>query len=634
MTRLCLGRSAFEPLTETISAEDETLALQSAADSPDGAIEPAANSIRQVQSVPYLQQYDRKGYPENPASRSLARQSRRAINDILTTVGVCVGVDADGELRPIPDGSTSALDKVKIAGVIRENEIGMLVGFIESILDVLIGVYTIGLRCRIQTFRFYRPATLTTIIKSEWIMSGFLKGLFAGVPADIAYSLLEVGQYLGMDMLLNTLATRLGNSDTEFPRQTEWSLLKIAGRLLNMTILGLLTPLKIYSTLQYQGLLPAWPLFPHPRAFVPFSPSSPLRLPALPDPLDGTSCLQFLASLACNPLVLLWLREWMRPRVQDKVHKYARAALPAPDFPDVYSIEAANEDDIDKETIAGLCNAADTPELWESRSVQEQLAKDLQYIGRSLQILYDNFWGLFPRKSRKPSTSPAAQPLPSPIPTPALVNSRVDDASPPSPSYGPSSSSPSRPSSPRPQIEITGSTTSSGTVHMSVAIPVPISSIARRRRHNTHPRDPSSPSSPGPGNVHYRNLQHDPYYRITTLSSQAAYSMSHRLSGYITDILLFPLEARYVRSVALSFLSSPAATVGAKAAAERWKGEVYPLGRWFGMGLRGRWAGAADYAGKMALVQGIEMGIGLAVWQMSVGLSWWAGRKWFEWGRL
>ena len=65
-------------------------------------------------------------------------------------MGVCVGVDADGELRPIPDGSTSALDKVKIAGVVKENEIGMLVGFSESTLDVLAGVYTTGLRCRIQ----------------------------------------------------------------------------------------------------------------------------------------------------------------------------------------------------------------------------------------------------------------------------------------------------------------------------------------------------------------------------------------------------------------------------------------------------------------------------------------------------
>lgn len=110
--------------------------------------------------------------------------------------------------------------------------------------------------------------------------------------------------------------------------------------------------------------------------------------------------------------------------------------------------------------------------------------------------------------------------------------------------------------------------------------------------------------------------------------------MAQHLSGCIADIILFPLEALYVRSVALSFLSSPAASVGAKAAAERWKGEVFPLGGWFGMGLRGGWRGVADYVGKMVLVQGMQRGIGFVVWQASVGLSWWVGRKWFGWGRL
>lgn len=447
-------------------------------------------------------------------------------------------------------------------------------------------------------------------------------------------------------MLIERLASRLGISDSRFPRQIQWFFLKNAGRLwvpltqikllfadigeirFNLTILGLLTPFKVFSTLQHQGLLPAWPLFPHPKAFFPFSPSSPLRLPNLPDRLDGASCLRFLASLAVSPVVLLCVRSWMRDLVEHKVQKYTRAALPAPDLPDIYSIEAAIEDDIDRDNIPGLGNAVDTPELWESRSVTEELAKDLQYIGRKFQNLYDKFWGLFPSTSRKSSSSPAMDPFPISTPTPAIMDSLENDTSPPSPSYDPSSSSTSRPSTPRPQIEITGSTTSSGTVYMSVAIPVPISSLSRRRRYNNHPRDPPSPSSPSPDNVHY------PYYRITTLTAQAADSMAQHLSGCITEVLLFPLEALYVRSVAFSFLSSPAANVGAKVAAERWKEEVYPLGGWFGMGLRGGWRGVADYVGKMVLVQGLEMGIGLAVWQVTVGLSWWVGRKWFKWGRL
>ncbi len=319
----------------------------------------------------------------------------------------------------------------------------------------------------------------------------------------------------------------------------------------------------------------------------------------------------------------------MRPLVERKVQKYTRAALPAPDFPDVYSIQGAIEDEMDREHIPGLGNAVDTPELWESRSVKEELAKDLQSIGKNCQILYDKFRDLFPRRSSKPSPSPTMEPRSIPTPTSALTDPLEDDSSPPSPSYDPSSSSStSRPSTPRPQIEITGSTTSSGTVHMSVAIPVPISSLPRRRHYSGHPRDPPSPSTPGPNHFPY------PSYRITTLTAQAADSMAQHLSGYITDILLFPLETLYVRSVALSFLSSPAANAGAEVAAGRWKGEVYPLRGWSGMGLRGGWRGVADYVGKMVLVQGVEFGIGLTVWQASVGFSWWIGRKWFEWGRL
>ena len=144
------GRSAFEPLAETVTAESGTQALQSTVDDPEDTTESATNIIRQVNHGFYQQQYDRKGYPENSTSRALSRQSRRAINDILTTVGVCVGVDADGQTRPVHDSIKAALDKPKVAGIIRENEIGMLVGFNKAALDKLTGIGITGLRCRLQ----------------------------------------------------------------------------------------------------------------------------------------------------------------------------------------------------------------------------------------------------------------------------------------------------------------------------------------------------------------------------------------------------------------------------------------------------------------------------------------------------
>ena len=65
-------------------------------------------------------------------------------------MGVCVGVDADGQMRPVQDGSKATLDKSKVAGIIRENEIGMLIGFTEVALDFLSGLCTVGLRYRLQ----------------------------------------------------------------------------------------------------------------------------------------------------------------------------------------------------------------------------------------------------------------------------------------------------------------------------------------------------------------------------------------------------------------------------------------------------------------------------------------------------
>lgn len=65
-------------------------------------------------------------------------------------MGVCVGVDDDGQIRPVHGGSIAALDKSKVNGIITENEVGMLVGFTEGALDYLVAMCTLGLRYRLQ----------------------------------------------------------------------------------------------------------------------------------------------------------------------------------------------------------------------------------------------------------------------------------------------------------------------------------------------------------------------------------------------------------------------------------------------------------------------------------------------------
>ena len=100
----------------------------------------------------YVQQYDYRGHPENQASRASARRSRRAQNDVLSTVGVCVGVDADGKPTKISSEGPKAqtADKEKIESVMKENEIGLFIAAADNGLFHLAVNFAYGLRNRLQ----------------------------------------------------------------------------------------------------------------------------------------------------------------------------------------------------------------------------------------------------------------------------------------------------------------------------------------------------------------------------------------------------------------------------------------------------------------------------------------------------
>ncbi|KAL8789870.1 MAG: hypothetical protein Q9213_000938 [Squamulea squamosa] len=85
LTRLALGRSAYEPLDYEVPQ----------------AVPSVENSQQQIEHVdtlqfeshdhsndPYAQQYDDRGYPQNLRSRKLSHRSRNAQNDVLATIGV------------------------------------------------------------------------------------------------------------------------------------------------------------------------------------------------------------------------------------------------------------------------------------------------------------------------------------------------------------------------------------------------------------------------------------------------------------------------------------------------------------------------------------------------------------------
>lgn len=77
LQRLALGRSAFEDLPEDTQNEIGGSSGQTAEQSPASS-----------DSAHYVQEYDRKGRPKNPATEAFNSQLRHAQNSVLALVGV------------------------------------------------------------------------------------------------------------------------------------------------------------------------------------------------------------------------------------------------------------------------------------------------------------------------------------------------------------------------------------------------------------------------------------------------------------------------------------------------------------------------------------------------------------------
>ncbi|KAL9013213.1 MAG: hypothetical protein Q9173_002070 [Seirophora scorigena] len=91
ITRLALGRSAYEPLGRDPRPDQPEESKQPSREETNQQIERQSTKTRNVpeQSIGrYVQRYDENGAPQNLTSQELARRSRWAQNEILAIAGV------------------------------------------------------------------------------------------------------------------------------------------------------------------------------------------------------------------------------------------------------------------------------------------------------------------------------------------------------------------------------------------------------------------------------------------------------------------------------------------------------------------------------------------------------------------
>ena len=439
------------------------------------------------------------------------------------------------------------------------------------------------------------------------------------------------------------------------------------------------------AMLQGLGLIPTWRIFPTVTSFNPFSPLSPLQLSRLSEQTTPDTCIAFPSSIALSPIFLWWAVASTKAMVTQKIYKYLRLVIPKPRVPDTISLDAVVQDADSADLfgiddVPGLCTAIDSRQgERENCSLLEEIAKDLQAVGRTYRILHETAmgcWEAFIGSDNSDTTicvqGLEAEELQSTHAYRGAVslhqlqddheadglaamgtsrqdllqttsgpreNATVSSIPPPDEPHLESSPAPISLQSQMdlslqtisisaiPEGTLTSDLNSRGS---SPEVQQPLANIGHHSADSTIiSRRTSAHTLP-----EIFMYQLNTFHRVTQLSAYPADALAKHLSSAIADVLFLPLETLFIRSLAVSFLSHPAGSPGTRAAAGRWKSQVYPLGGWFGLGLAGGWMGMCDYVCKMILVTGIQVGFGMAVWQVGYSLCFFLGKRCFGWGRL
>ncbi|KAI9839623.1 MAG: hypothetical protein M1819_002249 [Sarea resinae] len=351
ITRLALGRSAYQAPESTQSGAEES-STDTATNEPH-AVPPESNAEERG----YVQSYDARGHPANPEAKSMARTLIKAQNDVLATVGVCVGIGPDGKLA---DGSTSLSslspsEQRKVRMVMTENEIGLFIrpGFLCL---AFLGFWGVGgLRNRLQVFRPFSAIPFSQMLKVQWLRSGAISLLCAGLPAFAMDSLVHLVREVIQTGVIDFVMWRVGLSGLDTKKKVHLSrLMLLTCKVVDFAAFILVSPLRMYSILQVLHLLPARPILPPLRTFNPFSPSSPLP----PSPFTGKAAFDSFLSLAnlfiLSPPVLLWIHTTAVDALGVRIFAFIRRRLSQPDNPDPFSIKGAAESDLDEYDIPGL----------------------------------------------------------------------------------------------------------------------------------------------------------------------------------------------------------------------------------------------------------------------------------------
>ncbi|CAI7565301.1 unnamed protein product [Penicillium glandicola] len=332
LNRLALGRSPYE--------------------APDNAAVDPSSPVRRISNVhadDYMQQYDTRGHPVNPVSRTLGKELRRAKNDILSTMGIVVS----GEDR----NSSIPNEQQKINQIASENDFGLVITTLDQLFIFFGTWWTSSVTGRVQTYRHYAHSALLSVIQSERDATGVLSFYFSGIPAWAMSSGLAIARETPLKRVFVSLRDYVQSlTGDSLGVRSIFGLLYTAAR---NSVLMLSMEFYMYSTLQSLSLVSPYRI-PGVQLLLPFGKGSLLQLPTLPTDFSPHSLGTSFMGLLTSPGVLVFLYGYyLRPELEERIYRLIRRHLPKPALPDELSVRVAFEENLIEWVVPTLGRRSD-----------------------------------------------------------------------------------------------------------------------------------------------------------------------------------------------------------------------------------------------------------------------------------
>ncbi|KAF2499220.1 hypothetical protein BU16DRAFT_614675 [Lophium mytilinum] len=306
LTRLALGRSAFEVQDQGSSQPFQNSHPQTTESDP-----------RTAPRNDYVQRYDERGHPVNPASREHGRILREAQNDVLAAIGV-----VERRALPMSEEDVQLLcRKIDILDTMEsENNAGDLVAAVSTLADVLCTWWIGSLRDRILTFEMLPSMQFSTLIYAQYRSAGFWTFFCAGLPAHIFWSSAyqTTTSLVGSLRLIDSFLQWRQPSRRTRNRVQRWK--PAINEIFRAVAKVAFFPLYYYSSLQRLHLVPIRPFLPPLESFIPFTPSSPIQRVPFPSTLTRESVTTFTVSLLASPLLLFFVEVFIERQVYGVIY--------------------------------------------------------------------------------------------------------------------------------------------------------------------------------------------------------------------------------------------------------------------------------------------------------------------------